>query len=56
LDGSPTKKRPEGKIAHRGAGMDAPENSIVAVQRAKKNGARSVYKTEKITQVLDERT
>ena len=44
LDGSPSRSSlrpgPLGVIAHRGAGLDAPENTIAAVQRAKKNKAK----------------
>ena len=43
LDGTPSKTRGAlGLIAHRGACLDAPENSLEAVRLAKKNGAKCI--------------
>ena len=43
LDGTPSKTRGAlGLIAHRGACLDAPENSLEGVRLAKKNGAKCI--------------
>ena len=43
LDGTPSKTRGAlGLVAHRAAGLDAPENSLEAVRLAKKNGAKCI--------------
>jgi len=44
LDGTPSKTRGGalGMIAHRAAGLDAPENSLEALRLCKKNGAKCV--------------
>ena len=43
LDGTPSKTRGAlGLIAHRGAGLDAPENTLESLRLCKKNGAKCV--------------
>lgn len=46
FDGSPSRNTSRGVlglIAHRAAPLDAPENSLEAVKKAKKNGAKSIH-------------
>lgn len=46
FDGSPSRNMSRGVlglIAHRAAPLDAPENSIAAVKKAKKAGAKSIH-------------
>jgi len=46
LDGSPSRSTSRGVlglIAHRAAPLDAPENTLKAIHKAKKSGAKTIY-------------